>query len=212
MTRVMRSSINEIGSLRSFDFGRNTNEGHVTMPIDRIQMRRHRVPHVDVEGRRRASILFVIACAALALGTAVYFTDRRPADAMLLAAFKGMIDGGAFGTVAQWLPSFVHPFAFSLLTAAVLRPTVILRYGACAFWCAINLGFEVGQLAAFKSRWVEALQSGAGDWLITRSALNYLFRGTFDPGDVCAVVLGALSAALVLHWIDHTSEPQHARY
>jgi hypothetical protein len=167
-------------------------------------------PHVDIEPRRRASILIVMACAALALGTAVYFTDRRPADAMLLAAFKGLAGGGVFGTIGQWLPSFVHPFAFSLLTAAVLWPTAISRYGACAFWCAINIGFEVGQLAPFKSHWVEALHSDAGDWLITRSAINYLLRGTFDPEDVLAVVLGALSAALVLRWIDRTPETRHA--
>jgi len=139
---------------------------------------------------QREMLLVAIGCAALSAGVLVYLTDRH-----------GARPGPAFGPVGQWLPSGVHALAFSLFTAAALGRGAARRRGACAAWCAINLAFEFGQHAAFKPHWAAA-QAVAGDWPITGSVLRYLLAGTFDVGDLLAIVLGALAAGLLLEFLD----------
>jgi len=160
---------------------------------------------------RPAATAILTASLALVFGTLVYLSDRPPSSAVLIPTIAAFVGYNVFGVLGQWLPSFVHPFAFSLFTAAALGPGAgASRYGACAVWCAINVGFEVGQHAALKSQWAEALRTGAGDWVITRSVLNYLLHGTFDGGDVFAVILGALAAAALLHLVNRRRETHHA--
>jgi hypothetical protein len=56
---------------------------------------------------------------ALLVGMLVYMADQDPARATLfprIAALDALLGGPG-----AWLPSFVHPFAFSLLTAAALE-------------------------------------------------------------------------------------------
>jgi hypothetical protein len=165
-------------------------------------------PSADVANARRTASadawlqvarLVVPGCLALAAGLFVYLTDRDSAHAMLVpsvAAFAGL---HLFGALGQWLPSFVHPFAFSLFTAATLQSRSAWRYGACAAWCAVNVAFELGQHPQVSSRLATALQ-GIGPASLTRPLANYLLRGTFDGGDIVAAVLGALAAGSVL-WL-----------
>jgi hypothetical protein len=157
------------------------------------------------------AILTASASFTLILGVLVYLFDRPPSSAVLIPTIGLFFRHNVFGVLGQWLPSFVHPFAFGLFSAVALGPCAASwRYGACAIWCAINVGFEVGQHAAFKSQWVETLHTGAGDWVMMRSVLNYLLHGTFDSGDVFAVVLGALAAAALLRHTDRRREIHHA--
>jgi hypothetical protein len=158
----------------------------------------------------RLVLLLVTGCAALAIGILVYLADRAAPHAVLIPGIATFSDRPLFGTFGQWLPSFVHPLAFSLFTAAALKPTVAARIGAGGFWGAVNVAFEVGQHPAFSAQWAAALQGGAGDWAISRSLLNYFLHGTFDPYDVCAALLGAAAAGSLLHFIDTFLEARHA--
>jgi hypothetical protein len=141
----------------------------------------------------------------------VYLTDRDTSRAVLIPNLP--IPGGRdlFGALGQWLPSFVHPLAFSLFTAAVLQPNTSTRQGVCVFWGAVNVAFEIGQHKVFKLPWAEALYGGAGDWAISRSVVNYELHGTFDPRDISAAVLGALTAALLIQLVDRIQETSRAR-
>ena len=97
-----------------------------------------------------------------------------------------------FGAVGQWLPSFVHPMAFSLLTVATLpaqSAPATPRYGVCAAWCAVNLLFELGQHAAVREPLAAALQDLFGRTPPVRWLASYFLRGTFDVGDLLAAVL-----------------------
>jgi hypothetical protein len=158
----------------------------------------------------RSLVLTCSGGAALWLGLLVYLVDRSPSHALLIPDLG--VSGGplVFGALGQWLPSAMHALAFSLFTAAVLKPGCATRVGACTFWGLVNAAFELGQHPAFSARWAAELQGGAGDGLITRSILNYLLRGTFDPGDLCAALLGALAAGALLHFVDHDRGPYHA--
>jgi hypothetical protein len=74
----------------------------------------------------------------------------------------------------------------------------------------VNLGFEAAQHPHFKLQWAQALRTSAGDGAFARPVLNYVFLGTFDRGDVFAIILGAAAAAGLLHLVDSRLETCHA--
>jgi hypothetical protein len=161
--------------------------------------------------RGRTSALLALACIGLAAGILVYLTDRVAFSAALMPAVGFLSGRHLFGTVGQWLPSFVHPFAFSLLSAAALPARCVFRYGACLAWCLVNVGFEVGQHPQLKQLWFESLHGPFGQAPLVRFVANYCLKGTFDASDLVAAILGALGAGMVLSLLDHDPETRHER-
>lgn len=148
---------------------------------------------------------------ALGVGALVYWTDRDPGSASLIpgvAMFAGLHLFGAFG---GWLPSFVHPLAFGLFSAALLAPRSRWEYGACAFWFAVNVAFEIGQHPQVRGPLADALRQGLGHGPVARAFENYFLRGTFDLGDLVAAALGAALAAGILHRLGVHPENHHAQ-
>lgn len=160
--------------------------------------------------RHRSARLAATAGGALLLGVLVYLTDRSAASATMIPSVEALAGGHVFGAVGQWLPSFVHPFAFSLLTAAALAAQCTWRYGACMAWCVVNLAFEVGQHPRVSAPLGHWLQRSCGPTSLTRPLAGYFLRGTFDRGDIAAAVLGALAAAAVLWFVRLRREITHA--
>ena len=158
----------------------------------------------------RAACLAGIGSAALAIGVLVYLADRTGSRAVLVPEVAMLAGHPLFGVIGQWLPSFVHPLAFSLFMAAALKPGVAARVGACAFWSAANVAFEFGQHPALHAFWAGAMQGGGRDGAVTRSVLNYFLLGTFDPFDVLAALLAAPAAVAILHLVDHRPGALHA--
>ena len=153
--------------------------------------------------------LSAIGGIALALGMLVYATDRDAAHALLFPAVAALGSGPVFGAVGLWLPSFVHPFAFSLFTAAALPRSPSPAYGACAAWWLVNVAFEVAQHAQISVGLASSLQGFFGKNWLTRAVSNYWLRGSFNVGDLVAVTAGALAAAVVLFLV-HRQEVPHA--
>ena len=147
----------------------------------------------------------------MAVGLLVYVTDRGSAHGMLLPAMSGPVGHPLFGALGQWLPSFVHPFAFSLLSAAAARPKPALSYTGCLAWCAVNLAFEVGQHRQISDHVATALHDAFGNATMVRPVSGYFTRGTFDVGDAAAVILGSLAAAAMLRWLHQGQGVRHAR-
>ena len=129
------------------------------------------------------AVLVAAACSALATGVFVYVADRVSAPPALIAPFVLGSVGPLFGAAGQWLPSFVHPFAFALLTAAARPRDASPAYVACLAWWAVNVIFESGQHPKFG-----------------------FLRGTFDVGDLLAATLGALAAAAVIRLVRRVEE------
>ena len=169
----------------------------------------HAQPTVESQAWKQPALLAALGCGILCIGLLIYLMDREASRAVLLPSLAMPGSSKLFGTLGQWLPSFVHPLGFSLFTAAVLKPTTA-RLIACAFWAAANVAFEVGQHAVFKPGWAEALHGGAGEWAVTRAILNYGLHGTFDAKDLSAAVLGALAAAVFIKVADRIQEAPHA--
>ena len=150
------------------------------------------------EDWRRSAILAAIGALAIALGVIVYLTDRDTSNSALIPSVAWLAGYNLFGVLAGWLPSFVHTFAFSLFTVAVLPQRSVPRYGACFVWFAVNMAFEIGQHPQVSVRLAEALQGGLGVLPFSGSFANYFLHGTFDPGDIVAALLGAVTAGVVL--------------
>lgn len=146
-------------------------------------------------GRIRGMDLRVtaIAVAALAVGVAIYVLDRPPGSAYLLPRSATLFPDISlpFGIMGDWLPAFLHVFAFSLLTAALLSATRVAAAGACAAWWAIDSLFELGQHPAVSPH------LGAA----------YFVRGSFDPADLLATAVGALCAFATLTLIRRRAAP-----
>jgi len=157
----------------------------------------------------RAWALAAIGGAALLIGLAVYLSDRVPARVALLAGLP--IEGGrhGFGTAGQWLPSFVHPFAFALFTVAALDRDSRWRYPACAAWGAVDVAAEAGQHPLLSSRLADAIHAHLGHGGIADAVAGYFAHGTFDRLDVAAAMLGAIAAGLAVRMLQPTSGARH---
>ena len=143
-------------------------------------------------------ILAVVGSLGLVLGVLVYVTDRDSTHAMLLPALATLATGPVFGVVGPWLPSFAHPFAFSLLTAAAMRRSISPAYGACAAWWAVNIVFEFAQHPLLSGRFAESVLALLGQTWLSRALANYALLGSFHVDDLVAATAGALAAASVL--------------
>jgi hypothetical protein len=153
-------------------------------------------------GRRQAAALVAIGLVALAVGLLVYLVDRDPSRAALIPVAAALVGGNLFGTLGQWLPSFVHPFAFSLFTAATYPSRTAAGCGTCVAWWAVNVAFEVAQYPGINRLVAEATEGVLGRSWPARLLSNYVLQGTFDAGDLVAATAGAVAAALVLYVID----------
>jgi hypothetical protein len=159
---------------------------------------------------RADTLCVLLGIAAFALGALVYVTDRPAHSAVLIPNFAWTSGLHVFGSVGQWLPSFVHPLAFSLFTAAASPARAAPRYGVCAAWGLVNLVFEIGQHAALKTQLVMGMQDVFGSAPFTPWLGHYFLRGTFDVADMTAVFCGALTAAALLHLVQPLQERNHA--
>jgi hypothetical protein len=154
--------------------------------------------------------LVALGWLALAAGALVYLTDRDPSRALLLPAVGSPFGTPLFGAIGLWLPSFVHPFAFSLFTAAIAPPGTRPAYWACALWWAVDAAFEAAQAPALRDALVPLLDAPSVSSWGTNALGSYLRLGTFDAADLLAATAGAIAAALVLHF-NQSREKRNAR-
>ena len=160
-------------------------------------------------GSRQSAALAALvlwALVLLALGALVYGLDRPAGSAWALPSGWQLGSGAAwFGAVGGWLPSFVHAFGFSVLTAWVLtdRELPPSRWGvwvACGGWALVETLFELGQHRAL-SPWLAGTLGQAFDHSAWAQQLGrYFTRGVFDPADLVAAWTGCALAAMALLW------------
>ena len=155
--------------------------------------------------------LAAIAAAALAIGVLIYLSDRDAARVLLMPTLPTWTGGPRFGVLGLWLPSFLHTFAFSLFTVALLPRHTRWRVGACLAWGGVNVLFEIGQHPQLSGPLAQLLQSGLGEGRVSAALAGYFLRGTFDLGDIAAAVLGAVAAMALMRLRLNILETPHAR-
>lgn len=146
---------------------------------------------------KRPPVLYVlIASVALALGLLVYLLDRRPEHVYFLSHGLVLAHGQhpLFGVVGNFLPTFVHVYAFILLTAAIAGSTRARVIGICAAWFVVASLFELAQLPAVASVIVAAVPAWFARVPILDNTAAYFLNGTFDVRDLLSIALGTVAA------------------
>ena len=141
-----------------------------------------------------------IGLVALFLGSFIYLVDRPPYETyfvfnILKISFHDTLPS-LFGTMGHVLPSFIHVFSFSLMTAGLICSRQRGYLISCSGWFLIDSSFELGQRfgefsAGILPSWLEGIP-------VLESTKNYFLQGTFDPIDLVGTALGATTAYLIL--------------
>ena len=142
---------------------------------------------------RKSGISHVLAIASIALliGVVFYWFTRAHNSAVLLSILPAIPLNEHLSFFTQWLgwlPSFIHVFAFSLLTYWALGRRHILF--SSVLWGLINILFELGQ--ALPPRLIQLLPDVV-------NLQSYLTHGVFDIFDLLACVMGAWAAWAISH-------------
>jgi hypothetical protein len=137
-----------------------------------------------------------IALAALLAGVFIYLAERSGLDVYFLP--DGWQAVWPMSWLGQHLPSFLHTFAFAMLTAAVLAPARYAAIISCAFWVLVNSLLEVGQRESIATEISGHTPAWFLDWPVLENVNSYFLFGTFDSIDIAFVVIGGATALLTL--------------
>ena len=147
--------------------------------------------------RKRPSVLYVaLAVAALFLGLLVYWLDRRPEHVYFLSHGFALApqQHSLFGVVGNSLPTFLHVYAFILLTAAVAGSSKARLIRICAAWFVIATLFEFAQLRAVAPIIAAAVPAWFARVPVLDNTAAYFLNGTFDVLDLVSIALGTVAA------------------
>jgi hypothetical protein len=140
--------------------------------------------------------MVALGLGSLAAGLLIYLADRPVASTYFLqgniASFKN--SGITFGTPGQWLPAFLHVYAFILLTVVIARCQGRQIVAVCMAWFVIDALFECGQHPALAPRLAELVPEWFRGIPVLENTASYFVRGVFDPIDLLFIAFGAVAA------------------
>ena len=139
----------------------------------------------------------VWGCAALAAGATVYFTDRSALDIYLLPNALAQMQIMTLD-FHDSIPSFLHAFAFCLITAGALGLSEVSDTNVCLSWLCIDALLEIGQHQAVSFSLAAALPAWVAEVPLLQALPGYLMQGTFDSFDIMFTACGCLCAFLFL--------------
>ena len=142
-----------------------------------------------------------IGVIALLIGTTVYLTDRSGdhiyfIDKLSISTHIFKDQPSIFGVIGKRLPSFVHAFAFILITAGLVTHDKKGYIATSLFWLGIDWAFELGQ------HFHEIAVLLIPDWFAAipffEHSKAYFRNGTFDWYDMVMILFGSIIAFGVL--------------
>lgn len=140
------------------------------------------------------------AIGALCLGVLVYVFDRQAEYTYFLPGWLSLESqiGGFFGNIGNHLPTFIHVYAFILLTAVVAVPSSAKLIPVCLAWFSLDSLFEIAQLNPV-AQWIG---SHTPVWFsgipFLDNTADYFLMGTFDVFDLLSIAAGTLVAYLTI--------------
>ena len=137
---------------------------------------------------------------ALGLGIALYVFDRPPAQTYFLPDAMSLFTTtrSVFGRLGNHLPTFLHVFAFCLISSGMLGRS---RRGAlivCFFWLFVDAVFEIGQHPSVSEIIIPMIPSVFFDIPVLENTASYFAQGRFDPMDLMSILLGAVCAYVLI--------------
>lgn len=148
------------------------------------------------------------ACAVLAVGVLVYLLDRSTSGAWLIPEWWSLVYDGppVFGRLGQHLPTFIHVYAFILITASLLAPWKHAPVVACATWVALDCVFELAQLDVIAVQIAARVPAWFAKWPLLDNIAAYFITGRFDLYDLYSIALGAIAAYLTIRFATRHGE------
>ncbi len=148
---------------------------------------------------RKPAVLYVlIAIIALSIGLLVYLLDRQPDRVYFLSHAFSLAHGQhpLFGAMGNYLPTFVHVYAFILLTVAIVGSSNNRLLRICTLWFVMAALFECGQHPLLAPRIAASLPAWFAHIPILDNTAAYFLKGTFDLLDLLSIALGTISGYL----------------
>ena len=144
--------------------------------------------------------IFTLGFSALSVGVLIYVFDRQPEFIYFLPGWLSLNSqpGGLFGNIGYYLPTFLHVYAFILLTAVVAVPSITKLFPVCLAWFTLDTLFEVAQLDTI-AQWL-AIHTPA--WFagipFLENSTSYFLLGTFDAIDLLSIAAGTVAAYITV--------------
>jgi len=148
----------------------------------------------------RQGELIVVATGALCVGVLVYVFDRQAEFVYFLPGWLSLHTqaGSIFGSIGDYLPTFIHVYAFILLTVIVAVPVITKLIPVCLAWFTLDTLFELAQIDAI-ARWI-AMHTPS--WFngipFLENTADYFLMGTFHVFDLASIAMGTLAAYLTV--------------
>lgn len=144
--------------------------------------------------------MLAIALGALCIGVVFYALGRQHNYVYFLPSWLPQVNYqlGIFGSLGNCLPTFVHVYAFILLTVVVTAPSIDKIIPICVAWFTLDSVLEIAQIDAI-ARWISTHIPGwfSGIPFLENTA-NYFLFGTFDMHDLLSIAAGSVAAYLTI--------------
>lgn len=136
---------------------------------------------------------FIIGFAVLIFGLGFYILFRDQTYITHQLSIESIqLPHHAGGVVWDGLPSFVHVFSFSMITASLIKAYKFRYFIVCAIWLIINCLFEFSQkykvlAIGITPSWFESIP-------FLENTKNFFINGTFDVMDIFSIFAGTVTA------------------
>lgn len=141
----------------------------------------------------------VIGMTALALGVVLYLYDRPSSQIYFIPDLLSQYEGKPFmfGVIGYHLPTFLHAFAFCLITTGILASGIRQALIICLFWLFIDGSFEVAQHPDIANKIITYIPDWFKSIPVLENTADYFIQGRYDPADLAAILIG-ITVAYVL--------------
>ena len=140
------------------------------------------------------------ASIALLVGIILYLLDRQTDSVYFMAHWMVLGENSrpVFGAIGNHLPTFIHVYAFILLTAIFVTQSRAYALPICIFWFIIDSLFEIAQVSTI-AQWIARHVPNWFDVIpFLDNASDYFRAGTFDILDILSIAAGTLAAYLTI--------------
>jgi general stress protein CsbA len=137
----------------------------------------------------------------LILGALYYFFFRTAEHTYFLRFFENTpqlkhILPPLLVALGNGLPTFIHVFAFTLMTAGFFASSEKGYAIVCFFWFTIDVLFELGQ--GLDQRMIQVIPDWFSDFWLLENTKNYFSHGRFDYLDLLSIAVGSTAAYMLL--------------
>ena len=152
--------------------------------------------------KRAESLQLATAIVALSIGVLVYLLDRQPGSVYFIPGGVSIADSlnPIFGQIGNHLPTFIHVYAFILLTVIIMSPSPAMVFWICVTWFSVDSLFELAQLTPIAHLIAEHVPA----WFIgipfLENTAAYFLAGTFDILDIISIAMGTVTAYLTIRY------------